>query len=179
MSNTEDLKSQIHYIPGFMSKEDAVVIWEYAKLNDSKSTEFGNHEKEFTVNIFNDGSENTQKIRQLVTEYGKKVYDLALETYGGEFKPFEPATSHIARFEPGKGMHEHFDASRPNDIATLIYINDDYDGGEIYFPEYDISHKPKMGDLLMFPDNPRYIHGVKPVLNGIRYTTPRWFTRIV
>jgi hypothetical protein len=76
-------------------------------------------------------------------------------------------------------MHEHFDASKPNDIATLIYINNNYSGGDIYFPEYNISHKPEPGDLLTFPDNPDYVHGVRAISDGIRYTTPRWFTRIV
>jgi predicted 2-oxoglutarate/Fe(II)-dependent dioxygenase YbiX len=76
-------------------------------------------------------------------------------------------------------MHEHFDISKPNDIATLIYLNNDYSGGEIYFPEYDISHKPEPGDLLCFPDNPDYVHGVSSISNGVRYTIPRWFTRIV
>jgi hypothetical protein len=76
-------------------------------------------------------------------------------------------------------MHEHFDSNRPNDIATLVYLNDDYTGGDIYFPKYDISYKPKPGDLLCFPDNPDYVHGVKTIESGTRYTTPRWFTRIV
>jgi hypothetical protein len=175
----EELKSQIHYIPGFMPADVIEIIDAYSRKNDGEFDEYGNGEKEFTVNVFKKDDVDTQAVRALVTEWGKKVYDFVVEHYGGEFKPFEPAMSHIARFESGWGMHEHYDASKPNDIATLIYINNDYTGGDIYFPEYDISHKPQPGDLLTFPDNPRYIHGVKPIAEGIRYTTPRWFTRIV
>jgi hypothetical protein len=171
--------SKIHYIKGFMPKDVVDVILDYSIKNDDKFTEFGNNEKEFTVNVFKDQNQETLHVSNLVTEWGKKVYDLVVETYGGQFKDFEPHMSHIARFESGWGMHEHYDASKPNDIATLIYINSDYNGGDIYFPEYDISHKPEPGDLLMFPDNPDYIHGVRPISEGIRYTTPRWFTRIV
>ena len=76
-------------------------------------------------------------------------------------------------------MHEHFDSTKPNDIATLIYLNDDYLGGEIYFPDYDISIKPEAGDLVSFPDTPDFVHGVRTILSGTRYTAPRWFTRIV
>jgi predicted 2-oxoglutarate/Fe(II)-dependent dioxygenase YbiX len=102
-----------------------------------------------------------------------------LSTYGESFEPFNPHKTHIAKFEEGHGMHEHFDSSRPNDIATLVYLNDDYEGGEIYFPDYKISIKPEPGDLLCFPDQPRYVHGVKEIITGTRFTTPRWFTRIV
>lgn len=110
---------------------------------------------------------------------GIKVYDFVTSSYPEKFEPFNPKVSQIARFGDGWGMHEHYDISKPNDIATLIYLNNDYDGGEIYFPEYDISYKPEPGDLITFPDNAEYIHGVKTVSNGDRYTLPRWFTRIV
>lgn len=172
-------ESQIHYIKGFVPKDVVEKLLEYAKNNDSAFTEFGNQEKEFTVNTFRDMNKETNDCRALATEWGLKVYEFVTEVYSGEFKPFDPMMTHIARFEPGWGMHEHFDAGKPNDIATLVYLNNDYVGGDIYFPEYGISHKPEPGDLLCFPDNPDYVHGVKAISDGIRYTTPRWFTRIV
>ena len=172
-------ETKIHYVKGFMPLEVANKIHKYSVSRDDKFDEYGNNEKEFKVNVFKEMDAETEEIRLLVTEWGLKVYDFVTKQYPEQFKPFEPQMSHIARFEPGWGMHEHFDASRPNDIATLIYINNDYVGGDIYFPEYEISHKPEPGDLLVFPDNPDYIHGVKAISEGIRYTTPRWFTRIV
>jgi 2OG-Fe(II) oxygenase superfamily len=175
MNKTDDIK----YIKGFMPKDIVDTIFEYAKKYDLEFDEFGNHEKEFTVNVFKRSDEETMHVKNLVTEWGLKVYEFVLDTYGGDFKSYDPNMSHIARFEPGWGMHEHFDASKPNDIATLIYINNNYSGGDIYFPEYGISHKPEPGDLLTFPDNPDYVHGVRAISDGIRYTTPRWFTRIV
>jgi hypothetical protein len=175
MSKTDDIK----YIKGFMPADIAKAIYEYSVKNDEFFDEFGNGEKEFRVNVFKKSDEETLAMKNLVTEWGKKVYDFVLDTYGPRFYEYDETKSHIARFEPGWGMHEHFDASKPNDIATLIYINNDYIGGDIYFPEYGISHKPEPGDLLTFPDNPDYVHGVRAISDGIRYTTPRWFTRIV
>lgn len=170
---------QIQYIKGFMPKEVADTIYNYASKYDHEFDEYGNNEKEFTVNVFKRDDEESRAIKALVTEWGQKVYDFCLQTYGGSLMPYEPRMSHIARFEPGWGMHEHFDITKPNSIATLIYINNNYSGGDIYFPEYEISHKPEPGDLLTFPDNPDFVHGVKAISDGIRYTTPRWFTRIV
>ncbi len=162
-----------------MSKEDLDKIYSYAVSNDKEFDGYGNSEKEFKVNVFSSQSEEALFIRDLVRQNGKRVYSYVLKEYGGSFASFDPNASHIAKFDSGYGMHEHFDSSKPNDIATLIYLNDNYSGGEIYFPEYDIEIKPKAGDLICFPDNPNYVHGVKKVESGTRYTTPRWFTRMV
>ncbi len=173
------MKDLIYYEKGFMSADDVKAITEYARAYDSEFTEFGNNEKEFTVHKHSSIKLNNPEIADLIVSYARKVHDHVVNFYPGPFKEFVEERTHIARFETGSGMHAHFDSSRPNDIATLIYINDDYEGGEIYFPDYDIEIKPGPGDLLTFPDNPSFVHGVKPIISGTRYTTPRWFTRIV
>ncbi len=59
-------------------------------------------------------------------------------------------------------------------IGALVYLNDDYEGGEIYFPEYDIEIKPKYGDLVIFPCH--FMHEVKKIHNGERYTLPLFYS---
>lgn len=170
----------IKYNKGFMNAEDAQKIYEYAIKTSSNFDEYGNDKKEFLTNnkVFN--NEFDLKIRDLMQSYAKKVYEYVVATYSNtKFYPFKENLTHIAKFSDGDSMHEHFDLSRPNDIATLIYLNNNYEGGEIYFPEYNIYIKPSPGDLVTFPDNEYYIHGVKKVYNGDRYTMPRWFTRLV
>lgn len=175
----EQYISQIKYIKGFMKAEDAKIISDYAKDHAECFKEYGNGEKEFTVHTYHGIESKNKDILNLMQKYANDVYSYVLENYNGPFKEFDPFKTHIAKFIPGEGMHEHFDSNRPNDIATLVYLNNEYVGGDIYFPEYDISFKPEPGDLLCFPDNPSFIHGVKPITDGIRYTTPRWFTRII
>jgi hypothetical protein len=175
----EEFTSQIHYVKGFMPKDVVDRITSYAKDHTLLFDEFGNGEKEFTVHTYHGIERNDPELLKTMQEYANKVYEFVKEKYDGPFQDFYETKTHIAKFMPGWGMHEHYDASRPNDIATLVYLNDDYIGGEIYFPAYDISYKPEPGDLLCFPDNPDFIHGVKEIKDGVRYTTPRWFTRIV
>lgn len=170
---------QIKHIKSFMSADDAKRITDYAKAHPEEFLDYGNKEQEFKVNAFRSGTPEALEIREIATRNALRVYDFVKSNYDGEFAEFQDGKSHIARFEEGFGMHEHFDSSRPNEIATLIYVNDDYEGGEIYFPEYDVFIKPEAGDLVCFPDNPYFIHGVKPIISGTRFTTPRWFTRIV
>ena len=61
-------------------------------------------------------------------------------------------------------------------LACLIYLNDDYEGGEIYFPRQDISIKPKAGTLITFPGSLHYIHGVNKITSGTRYTITEWLS---
>jgi len=82
-----------------------------------------------------------------------------------------------------KELHVGEDAGKPNDfpwydLASLFYINDDYEGGELYFPHQDIQFKPKVGAAYFFPGDMNYIHGVAEVKSGIRYTVPFFWTII-
>lgn len=171
--------SKIKYVKEFMPKDVASLLSNYAKEHTSEFTEYGNGEKEFTVHTYHEIQKNNEELLKMMQGYAKDVYNFVINNYDGPFQDFYETKTHIAKFEPGWGMHEHFDSSRPNDIATLIYLNDNYSGGEIYFPSYNVSYKPEPGDLICFPDNPDFIHGVKSISDGYRYTMPRWFTRIV
>jgi len=54
-------------------------------------------------------------------------------------------------------------------ISLYYFINDDYDGGEIYFPNQDITIKGKKDQLLIVPSTADFIHFSKPVTDGIKY----------
>jgi hypothetical protein len=100
-----------------------------------------------------------------------------------------PTSTAIVRWLPGqlqmphadKELHEGENAGKPNDfpwydIAGLFYLNDDYEGGELYFPNQDVRFKPKAGSAYFFPGDMNYIHGVSEIKSGIRYVIPFFFT---
>lgn len=60
-------------------------------------------------------------------------------------------------------------------ISVVLYLNDDYQGGEIEFPFQKISIKPKKGLLLIFPSNFCYAHIAKPVTEGTKYSIVTWY----
>jgi hypothetical protein len=54
--------------------------------------------------------------------------------------------------------------------ATILYLNDNYVDGELFFENLDIELKPKPGSLVIFPGTEKYEHGVRFVGDGpIRY----------
>jgi len=75
---------------------------------------------------------------------------------------------------------EESEDSLPNDFvdySSVFYINDNYTGGELFFPEYDIIIKPKAGNFITWPSNAKYMHGVTNVVDGYRYTIPSmWYS---
>lgn len=55
-------------------------------------------------------------------------------------------------------------------LACNIYLNDDYSGGQIYFPEREyLTIKPKANSLIMWPGNKHFIHGIKKTKVTGRY----------
>lgn len=63
-----------------------------------------------------------------------------------------------------------------SDYSCYIYLNDDYEGGEIFFPDYGIEIKPSAGSIIMFPSGTLYRHGVREVFLSNRYTLGMYFT---
>ena len=69
-------------------------------------------------------------------------------------------------------VDDHFEG--PRRISHVHYLNEDYTGGEIQFPRFGITYKPKANDSIFFPSGYVYNHSVSPVLSGTRYAVVSW-----
>lgn len=55
-------------------------------------------------------------------------------------------------------------------VSAVIYINDDYIGGDLKFPRLDnLVYKPRVGDIAVFPSNYIYEHASLPMESGTKY----------
>lgn len=60
-------------------------------------------------------------------------------------------------------------------MSIIICLNDDYEGGEFYFPIQDIKIKLKKGNIIAFPPYWTHPHMTYPLLNNTyRYTINTW-----
>jgi hypothetical protein len=78
----------------------------------------------------------------------------------------------IQRMQEGVELKAHTDQDTDPSIryAAILYLNDDYVDGELFFPINGLEFKPEPGTMLIFPGNADYNHGVKHVGAGpIRY----------
>jgi predicted 2-oxoglutarate/Fe(II)-dependent dioxygenase YbiX len=84
------------------------------------------------------------------------------------------------KYQDGGFFNNHKDdgASLPRTVSLIAYLNDNYDGGEIEFPSFNVFLKPKQGDILIFSAAYPYVHNIKKTYNGIRYAAVKWYRYI-
>jgi hypothetical protein len=76
----------------------------------------------------------------------------------------------VERF-PTTCMDKHYDFEDQK-YTSVIYLNDNYDGGETVIEEVVI--KPKIGKIVTF-EGPKMLHGVNLITKGSRFTLPVWY----
>ena len=112
-----------------------------------------------------------------VTEHLMKFYELTA--------PVSPIRCNWYNAREGMFMQPHADRANPDgakhiaphrDFGSVIYLNDDYEGGELYFTSLDMVVKPKAGTLAAFTGNWYHEHGVIKVDKGLRITMPAFYT---
>lgn len=87
----------------------------------------------------------------------------------------------LLKYEVGEHFNLHADLipGHPiygkREVSLLAYLNDDYEGGEIHFPNQGLKYKPKTGDMLLFPSNIDYLHAGLRVTKGTKYVAASWF----
>jgi hypothetical protein len=87
----------------------------------------------------------------------------------------------MLRYLPGGYYNEHIDYSSVSNsklhraVSGLIYVNDDYIGGEISFRLQGISIKPKTGTIILFPSIFTHPHSSEKIKAGIKYSIVTWW----
>ena len=91
----------------------------------------------------------------------------------------------LLRYSPGQEYRPHFDfvkgAENRRLMTALIYLNEDYEGGETAFVRTGLKVKGKTGDVILFRNdgadggpNPLSEHAGLPITKGIKYLATRW-----
>lgn len=62
-----------------------------------------------------------------------------------------------------------------NDKSSVLYLNENYLGGELYFPKQNLKFKPKPGTLVVFEGSTEKPHGVLKVSEGVRHNLITFF----
>lgn len=115
----------------------------------------------------------------------RNIYSRVVEPhYKSKIEWFE--TPEVLRYREGGEYKVHSDSHNwdaekkvwkqllDRDLSILLYINSDFEGGEVVFPNCDFGLKPRQGMLITFPSDWRYIHRAMPVTSGVRYAVVSW-----
>jgi Rps23 Pro-64 3,4-dihydroxylase Tpa1-like proline 4-hydroxylase len=105
--------------------------------------------------------------------YSKELYPYAARSIkGGE------DNMSILKYEKAGFLSEHIDhGTSSRTLSVVLYLNDEYSGGEINFPHVGngITIKPEAGSAIFFPSNFVFTHSVNEISDGIRYSLPNWY----
>ncbi len=92
----------------------------------------------------------------------------------------------ILQYGPGQQYKPHLDGMSADNVTkrnytALIWLNDDFDGGETNFPDIDLKVRGAVGDMLVFKNvrddgelDHRMIHAGLPVTRGVKWMASRW-----
>lgn len=104
-----------------------------------------------------------QKLKFCIDDYAK---------YWGINVVYYEAFNFVKYEGEGKHFNIHADHGPAYNctVSAVIYINDDYEGGEIRFPRLDgYTLTPRVGDIAVFPSNYIYEHASLPMQSGTKY----------
>lgn len=189
----------IKIIDNFMTKEevDELIflcnsyseeseIWWYQKFPGPEYTDnaLGLYQEKCQdgLNQYHDGK------NPLLYQYITRVTELIISDVGKRLVPIFHFNRHCVKensYTPihtdagskNMGITEYLNRYHPTNIyepclseyTAIIYLNDNYEGGNLYFPDYEIEVEHTPGQLVYFPSNAEYAHGVSEVKKNIRW----------
>jgi hypothetical protein len=83
----------------------------------------------------------------------------------------------FVKYGPGHhfGVHSDHGFSYICTVSTVMYLNDNFVGGGLFFPYLNYTYQPEEGDIVLFPSTFIYSHAALPVEEGLKYSAVTMF----
>jgi hypothetical protein len=174
--NSFDNPSHVHNTIEELIDSDMSLNWNWARTSGDTETLQGSYRtnQEFLISA-SMGNDEIKKIDEYIfngitgyiSDYATK-YDVGVLVDEGYS---------ILKYENGMHYKRHHDCGglhKDRVVSILVYLNDNYEGGELEFPLFDFKYKPKAGDIVIFPSNYTFSHIAHPVTSGTKYAIVSW-----
>jgi len=187
---TEDLDSEVLLVKDFFSKDELEQVFNIidSTPNEEWFIEYHSNLKRFCMqkfgrddvdNLVAEGKfEITQNWQDKNLNIGKYPFQRVLYNRLNDLVQSVDNTlelsgfATIQRMQEGVELKAHTDQDTDPSIryAAILYLNDNYVDGELFFFKDGVNLRPQPGSLLIFPGNEEHNHGVRHVGAGpIRY----------
>lgn len=188
---------QIKVINSFISTDEAANLAKYIDFLETTRTKDFNHYQDgkrlgfqFGQDIQYGGTPDYKTFltidvlkeedkKEFIKTICKRVVETARESYS-ELAPLYVSSFWLAKQYPGCVIPLHDDTDGGYNIhfvySAVLYLNQLESGGEISFAELGYTHRPKIGDLILFPTQTTGNHAVFEIPKE-RYSIAFWLTR--
>jgi hypothetical protein len=148
--------------------------WKHSRVGDQEIFPEYRNCYDFKVRDidFNFPKRNQDALKEF---YDEVVYasDMAVKHHTEKYNitmDFREAVNFV-KYGPGEHFSVHSDHGDQYTctVSSVMYLNDDYEGGELYFRNFDYTYIPCAGDIVICPANYMYAHASLPVKSGIKY----------
>jgi len=125
-----------------------------------------------------------EQILKILRDYREELFKKFYELSGVTRTIYNDILS-LTRWPIGYELQPHADAEEPDgrphpfpwrNFGTVGFLNEDFEGGELYLPNQNITIKAKAGYSAVFPGTVEYLHGVTKITSGCRYTIASFLT---
>jgi len=122
--------------------------------------------------FYNEDNSFLQPLRVVINkveQYFRRTYDIK---YTFDMKRLYGNIMDIGAQNPAHdddGDHYEGKPSVELHYSSILMLNSDYEGGELYFQHHGVEVKLEEGDLIMFRGNAENLHGVRTVKEGRRF----------
>lgn len=182
--NEQRYRNSIRILDSFLSEEECDEIISYCNERKSfKRSMVYNHAdikgKEMkNANIY---SKDRTSSNMELKGYRNidELYNRLCLAFGCSRNQLEPIS--CIRYEKNQQFKYHHDFIKGGDriYTAVIYLNNDFNGGELRFPEINMTYKSNTGSCIVFrniDENqnviPESMHGSLPIRSGVKYAIP-------
>jgi hypothetical protein len=165
--------SGIISVPNFLSVDETNYLLHVARSLpnwDSRSHAYWDGR---VMSMFSSGSrvEDSESFILLAHEIVERL-SVTIKNYYGVSEPVFVDCLDLVRWSVGSELTAHVDeVPHAHRLwGSVIYLNDDYEGGETFYPNLGISVSPQAGMAVVHRGNEEHRHGVTKVFGVERFT---------
>lgn len=157
-------------IENFVSQEDADIL-----IQEMKSpSEVNPYPDYYKTRFGGTGYPYNNRVLAIQKKYALKSNKILQELNPSEPKEIKTFKCFGSTWTPGGYGLAHVDDQDPEafiEYSTVIYLNDDFEGGKLYFPALGFTYTPqKLAGVFFISDGEKWKHGITPVESGYRST---------
>jgi hypothetical protein len=171
-------------VNNLLSDEECKIILDFAKSTEGWTSGGSDFWSDRVMNDIDIYKNYDKEVGAIIHGAREKIKNKIVEIYSLDYNIY-PDIMQLVRWFPGLEQPPHWDDMSKTEVhksfqhrifGAIVYLNDDYYGGQTFYPNYNIYIKPRPGMLAVHPGDINHIHGVTKVEKSNRYTLASFWT---